>query len=69
MPDVYATNSGPVIANGLIIQGMGNCSIFQDNQCFISAYDPDDGKQLWRFRTIARTTDPGGDTWGGLSRL
>ena len=66
MPDVYATNSGPVIANGMIIQGMGNCSIFQDNQCFISAYDPNDGKQLWRFRTIARTGDPGGDTWGGL---
>ncbi|HXV31490.1 MAG TPA: c-type cytochrome, partial [Sinorhizobium sp.] len=25
MPDVYATNSGPLIANGLIIQGMGTC--------------------------------------------
>jgi alcohol dehydrogenase (cytochrome c) len=69
MPDVYATNSGPVIANGLIIQGMGTCSIFQQNKCFISAYDPEDGKQLWRFRTIALEGEPGGDTWSGLPDL
>jgi alcohol dehydrogenase (cytochrome c) len=69
MPDVYATNSGPVIANGLIIQGMGTCSIFQQNKCFISAYDPEDGKQLWRFRTIALTDEPGGDSWSGLPDL
>jgi alcohol dehydrogenase (cytochrome c) len=69
MPDVYATNSGPVIANGLIIQGMGTCSTYQETKCFISAYDPKDGKQLWRFRTIALTGESGGDTWGGLPDL
>jgi len=69
MPDVYATNSGPVIANGLIIQGMGTCSTYQETKCFISAYDPKDGKQLWRFSTIARTGEPGGDSWGGLPDL
>ena len=69
MPDVYATNSGPVIANGLIIQGMGTCSIFEQRKCFISAYDPEDGKQLWRFRTIALTDEPGGDSWSGLPDL
>ncbi|HZL94295.1 MAG TPA: PQQ-binding-like beta-propeller repeat protein [Vicinamibacterales bacterium] len=69
MPDVYATNSGPVVANGLIIQGMGTCSIFQEHKCFISAYDAEDGKQLWRFRTIALTGESGGESWGGLPDL
>ena len=66
MPDAYASNSGPLIANGLIIQGMGTCTVFEDKKCFISAYDPANGKQVWRFRTIALTGEPGGDTWGGL---
>jgi alcohol dehydrogenase (cytochrome c) len=66
MPDVYASNSGPIIANGLILQGMGTCSIYEENKCFISAYDPVTAEQKWRFRTIALTGEPGGDTWGGL---
>ncbi|MGD8324588.1 MAG: PQQ-binding-like beta-propeller repeat protein [Gammaproteobacteria bacterium] len=69
MPDVYATNSGPIIANGVIVQGMGTCSTYEDNKCFISGYDPETGEQLWRFRTVALDGDPGGDTWGGLPDL
>ncbi|WP_428096488.1 pyrroloquinoline quinone-dependent dehydrogenase [Candidatus Rariloculus sp.] len=66
MPDVYATNSGPIVANGLIIQGMGTCAIYEEKKCFVSAYDPATGEQRWRFRTVALTGEPGGDTWGGL---
>jgi len=69
MLDVYATNSGPLIANGLIIQGMGTCSVYENNKCFISAYDPNTGEQKWRFRTVALDGEPGGDTWGGLPDL
>jgi alcohol dehydrogenase (cytochrome c) len=69
MPDAYASNSGPLIANGLIIQGMGTCTVYEEKKCFISAYDPSNGKQVWRFRTIALTGEPGGDTWGGLPDL
>jgi len=69
MPDVYASNSGPLIANGLIIQGMGTCTVYEEKKCFISAYDPADGRQVWRFRTIALSGEPGGDTWGGLPDL
>jgi alcohol dehydrogenase (cytochrome c) len=69
MPDVYASNSGPIVANGMILQGMGTCSIYEDNKCFISAYDADTGEQIWRFKTIALTGEPGGDTWGGLPDL
>jgi len=67
MPNVYSSNSGPIVANGLIIQGMGTCSIYEDNKCFVSAYDADTGEQLWRFKTIALAGESGGDTWGGLA--
>jgi alcohol dehydrogenase (cytochrome c) len=69
MPDAYASNSGPLIANGLIIQGMGTCTVFEEKKCFISAYDPSNGKQVWRFRTVALSGEPGGDTWSGLPDL
>jgi alcohol dehydrogenase (cytochrome c) len=69
MPDVYASNSGPIVANGLILQGMGTCAIYEQKKCFISAYDPATGEQRWRFKTIALTGEPGGDTWGGLEDL
>jgi alcohol dehydrogenase (cytochrome c) len=69
MPDVYATNSGPIIANGLVIQGMGTCSVYEANKCFISAYDPATGEQKWRFRTVALEGEPGGDSWGDLPDL
>jgi alcohol dehydrogenase (cytochrome c) len=69
MPDVYANNSGPIVANGLILEGMGTCAIYEQKKCFISAYDPDTGEQRWRFTTIALTGEPGGDTWGGLADL
>jgi alcohol dehydrogenase (cytochrome c) len=69
MPDVYATNSGPIVADGVIIQGMGTCSTYEDNKCFISGYDAGTGEQLWRFRTVALDGESGGDTWGGLPNL
>ena len=69
MPDVYASNSGPIVANGLILQGMGTCQIYEEKKCFISAYDPATGQQRWRFKTIALSGEAGGDTWGKLPDL
>jgi alcohol dehydrogenase (cytochrome c) len=64
----YSTSSGPLIAKGKIVQGLGGtgCSYYQNEKCFISAYDARNGKLLWKFYTIAKTGEPGGDTWGGL---
>src|SRR5688572_390027 len=61
MPDVYATNSGPIAVNGLLIQGGGTCTVYEDNKCSISAYDAETGEQRWLFRTIALDGEQGGD--------
>jgi alcohol dehydrogenase (cytochrome c) len=69
MKDSRASSSGPLAANGLILEGMGGCQRYEDNKCFIGAYDPDTGEQRWRFVTIALDGQPGGDTWGDLPNL
>jgi alcohol dehydrogenase (cytochrome c) len=69
MPDGRSSSSGPLVANGLVIQGMGGCSTYEEQKCFISAYDPATGEQRWRFLTIALDGEPGGDTWGNLPDL
>jgi len=67
----YSTSSGPIIAKGKIIQGLGGglCDQYREEKCFISAYDAQTGKLLWKFYTIAKSADPGGDSWGKLSDL
>jgi alcohol dehydrogenase (cytochrome c) len=42
---------------------------YTEEKCFISAYDTADGRLLWKFYTIARQGEPGGDTWGNLPDL
>ncbi|MEQ1884235.1 MAG: PQQ-binding-like beta-propeller repeat protein [Bryobacteraceae bacterium] len=65
----YQNSSGPLAINGKIIQGLGGCDLYKEEGCFISAYDADTGKQLWKFETVARAGQTGGDTWGNLSNL
>jgi alcohol dehydrogenase (cytochrome c) len=65
----FGASSGPIIIRGKVVQGMGNCTRFRKEKCFISAYDANDGRELWRFNTIAQSGEPGGDTWGGLADL
>jgi alcohol dehydrogenase (cytochrome c) len=65
----YSTSSGPIIIKGKVVQGLGGCAKYQDEKCFISAYDAETGKEVWRFYTIAKEGEPGGDTWGKLPTL
>ena len=65
----FTHTSGPIVIQGKVIQGMTGCILYREEKCFISAYDSETGKQLWRFNTIAREGEPGGDTWGKLPDL
>ncbi|HEV3329937.1 MAG TPA: PQQ-binding-like beta-propeller repeat protein [Bryobacteraceae bacterium] len=67
----YSTSSGPLAVKGKVIQGLGGamCSQYRDEKCFISAYDANDGHLLWKFYTIAKEGEPGGDSWGKLPSL
>jgi len=69
MPDGRGSSSGPLVAKGKLIEGMGGCSEYSDKKCFISAYDAATGKQLWKFHTVATDGQPGGNTWGALSSI
>ena len=69
----YGNSSGPVVINGKILQGLGGCDRYKakdsEQGCFITAFDPANGKVLWRFNTEARSGDPGGDTWGNVPNM
>lgn len=65
----YQNSSGPLAIDGKIIEGLGGCDRYKEEGCFISAYDAETGRQLWKFDTAAREGQPGGDTWGSLPNL
>ena len=65
----YTTTSGPLIVKGKAIQGLGACATYREEKCFISAHDVATGKEVWRFNTVARDGEPGGDTWNNLPNL
>jgi len=62
----WGYTSGPIVANGVIVQGMTNCGNAEPGGCFITGHDPATGKELWRLNTIARGDTPEGKSWNGL---
>jgi alcohol dehydrogenase (cytochrome c) len=65
----YSNTGGPIVINGKVLQGLTGCGQYRQENCFISAYDANTGKQLWKFYTVAREGEPGGDSWGSLPNL
>jgi alcohol dehydrogenase (cytochrome c) len=57
-------NGGPIVAKGKVIIGV-SLGLSDGGGCFIVGLDVDTGKESWRFYTIARPGEPGGDTWNG----
>ena len=62
----YTNSTGPIVADGKVINGINGCQRYFEETCFITAHDAASGEELWRTYTIARPGEPGGDTWGGL---
>jgi alcohol dehydrogenase (cytochrome c) len=69
----YGNSSGPIVIHGKVLQGTNACDRYKEQPseqgCFINAFDAATGKRLWRFNTVAREGEPGGDTWGKLSNM
>ncbi len=65
----YSNTAGPMVANGKVITGLTGCGSFKKEKCFISAWDTETGKQVWKFETIARDGQPGGESWGAIPEL
>jgi alcohol dehydrogenase (cytochrome c) len=66
----YSATAGPLVIHGKVLSGLTGCGQYRaEPGCFISAWDAETGKLAWRFQTIARTGQPGGDTWGDLPNL
>jgi PQQ-dependent dehydrogenase (methanol/ethanol family) len=62
----YNYTSGPIIAKGVLVQGITGCERYKEDICFITGHDPETGRELWRTSTVARPGEPGGETWEEL---
>jgi alcohol dehydrogenase (cytochrome c) len=60
----FQLRSAPLVVGNRVIQGV--TASFAPKGGFILALDINSGKELWRFNTIARPGEPGGNTWNGL---
>ncbi|MCC6364514.1 MAG: PQQ-binding-like beta-propeller repeat protein [Bryobacterales bacterium] len=65
----FSSTSGTIAINGKILQGLTGCGAYREERCYISAWDAQTGALVWKFNTIARDGEPGGDTWGSLGNL
>ena len=69
----FGNSSGPIVIRGKVLQGLSGCDRYKAREneqgCYVSAYDPSNGKLLWRFNTVARSGTPGGDTWGKIPNM
>jgi len=61
----FNETGGVIVAHGKVIVGLTLCR-GQMPHCYISAYDAETGKQVWKFTTIADKGTPGGDTWNDI---
>ncbi|MBT4160208.1 MAG: PQQ-binding-like beta-propeller repeat protein [Gammaproteobacteria bacterium] len=62
--ELYQLRSAPLVAGNKVIQGI--TSFFMPKGSFIVAVDIDSGEEVWRFNTIARPGETGGNTWNDL---
>jgi len=58
-------SGGPQVIRGRVVVGMSGCYHI-NTRCWISAHDPDTGKEIWRTYTIPGRGEPGYETWGDI---
>jgi alcohol dehydrogenase (cytochrome c) len=61
----FRLDGAPLVVHGKVIMGVSLGITNQSGGCYIVALDANTGDELWRFHTIARPGEPGGDSWNG----
>ena len=56
----FFITGAPLAFNGLVVTGVGTREF---DRGFIAAFDAKTGQERWRFITIPKPGEPGGDTW------
>jgi alcohol dehydrogenase (cytochrome c) len=59
----FGLSGGPLVARGKVMQGVNGQA---PGGAYIVALDAQSGAEAWRFYTIARPGEPGGNSWNGL---
>jgi alcohol dehydrogenase (cytochrome c) len=63
----YSFTMAPQVYSGMVIVGSSGAEY--PGRGFVQAYDAETGKLIWRFRTTAAPSEPGGNSWSGDSHL
>ena len=61
----YSLRGAPLVANGMVLQGVTATMIPEGG--FIVGLDLESGEVVWRFHSVARPGEPGGNTWNNLA--
>jgi PQQ-dependent dehydrogenase (methanol/ethanol family) len=59
----WQLTGGPLVTKGKVIQGIGGQG---KGGAYVAGLDSETGKEAWRFHTIARPDEPGGNSWNGV---
>ena len=59
----WSLTGGPLVADGVVMQGIQGQA---PGGAYVIGLDAETGKELWRFHTIPRPGEPGGNSWNGL---
>ena len=60
----FMLDGGPIVAEGKVVIGV-SLGQYAKGGCYIVALDATTGEEAWRFNTIARPGEPGGESWNG----
>jgi alcohol dehydrogenase (cytochrome c) len=59
----YGATAAPLTVGGLVISGISGGD--EGVRGFLSAFDQETGKEVWRFWTVPKPGEPGSETWKG----
>ncbi len=59
----FGLSGGPLVADGVVMQGVNGQA---PGGAYVVGLDAESGEEIWRFFSIARPGEPGGNTWNDL---